>query len=75
MARTRTRLLLGCLGEALTGSACSALATLEAAPGGAAVANALSAFALTRAYARWADAACAHPERARAPSPRSFADS
>jgi uncharacterized protein (DUF697 family) len=43
-------------------------------PGVAAVANAVSAFALTWAYAHWADAACADPEHARAPTPQSFAE-
>jgi uncharacterized protein (DUF697 family) len=37
-------------------------------PGVAAVANAVTAFALTRAYAEWVDAACSDPRRARVPN-------
>jgi len=55
---------------ALAGLAARAALNLAVSyvPGVAAVANAASALALTRAYARWADAACSDPKHARPPT-------
>jgi hypothetical protein len=61
--------------RALTATAAAALAAraalnlaVAAIPGVAAAANAATAFALTRAYADWADRACRDPEHARVPT-------
>jgi uncharacterized protein (DUF697 family) len=54
---------------AVAGLASRAAVNLAVAylPGVAAVTNAATAFALTRFYAAWADAACADPQHARPP--------